>query len=91
MSTNTAIKIAIADDHKIFRDGIKMALSGKKDLKMIWEAEDGKDMLHKIEIKKVVILNLIQDLFILKTYFKILTFVRMTKKVRKFFQLLFSF
>ncbi len=52
MSTNAAIKIAIADDHKIFRDGIKMALSGKKDLKMLWEAEDGKDMLHKIEIKK---------------------------------------
>jgi DNA-binding NarL/FixJ family response regulator len=46
------IKIAIADDHKIFRDGIKMALSGKENLKMLWEAEDGKDMMHKITIKK---------------------------------------
>ncbi|MFZ4056909.1 MAG: response regulator [Ferruginibacter sp.] len=46
------IKIAIADDHKIFRDGIKMALSGKENLKMLWEAEDGKDMMHKIAIKK---------------------------------------
>ncbi|MEP7229078.1 MAG: response regulator transcription factor [Ginsengibacter sp.] len=46
------IKIAIADDHKIFRDGIKMALSPKQNLKMIWEAEDGKDLLHKITIKK---------------------------------------
>ena len=36
------IKVAIADDHKIFRDGIKMALSGKEYLKIIWEAEDGK-------------------------------------------------
>ncbi|MGG9971752.1 response regulator [Ferruginibacter sp. SUN002] len=52
MSTENLIKIAIADDHKIFRDGIKMALSGKNDLKMLWEAEDGKDMMHKIEIKK---------------------------------------
>ncbi|UEG48942.1 response regulator transcription factor [Ferruginibacter lapsinanis] len=52
MSTEQLIKIAIADDHKIFRDGIKMALSGKNDLKMLWEAEDGKDMMHKIEIKK---------------------------------------
>ncbi|MEP6675998.1 MAG: response regulator transcription factor [Ferruginibacter sp.] len=52
MSTEYLIKIAIADDHKIFRDGIKMALGSKKDLKMIWEAEDGKDMMHKIEIKK---------------------------------------
>ena len=52
MTANHVIKIAIADDHKIFRDGIKMALSGKEDLKMLWEAEDGKDMMHKIAIKK---------------------------------------
>lgn len=45
------IKVAIADDHKIFRDGIKMALSGKEYLKIIWEAEDGKDLIHKMRIK----------------------------------------
>src|SRR6266446_8055037 len=50
--TSGLIKIAIADDHKIFRDGIKMALSSKENLKMIWEAEDGKDLMHKIGIKK---------------------------------------
>lgn len=52
MNTDLTIKTAIADDHKIFRDGIKMALSDKTNLKMIWEAEDGKDMMHKISIKK---------------------------------------
>lgn len=52
MSLSTIIKIAIADDHKIFRDGIKMALTPKEDLKMIWEAEDGKDLLHKMTIKR---------------------------------------
>ncbi len=52
MTASYVIKIAIADDHKIFRDGIKMALSGKQNLKMLWEAEDGKDMMHKITIKK---------------------------------------
>ncbi|MEO6219854.1 MAG: response regulator transcription factor [Ginsengibacter sp.] len=52
MLATAVIKIAIADDHKIFRDGIKMALSPKHDLKMIWEAEDGKDLLHKMSIKK---------------------------------------
>lgn len=52
MSLSTIIKIAIADDHKIFRDGIKMALTPKDDLKMIWEAEDGKDLLHKMAIKR---------------------------------------
>lgn len=45
------IKVAIADDHKIFRDGIKMALTGKEYLKIIWEAEDGKDLIHKMKIK----------------------------------------
>ena len=56
MSTDQLIKIAIADDHKIFRDGIKMALAGKSNLKMLWEAEDGKDMMHKIAIKKPEVL-----------------------------------
>ncbi|MEP6467979.1 MAG: response regulator transcription factor [Parafilimonas sp.] len=52
MSITSVIKIAIADDHKIFRDGIKMALSTKENLKMVWEAEDGRDLIHKISIKK---------------------------------------
>jgi DNA-binding NarL/FixJ family response regulator len=45
------IKLAIADDHKIFRDGIKTALMIKEDLKILWEAEDGRDMMHRISIK----------------------------------------
>lgn len=56
MSSSTlasaVIHVAIADDHKIFRDGIKMALSPRSNLQMIWEAEDGKDLLHKIAIQK---------------------------------------
>ena len=42
--TADQIKVAIADDHKIFRDGIKMALRDKEYLKILWEAEDGKDL-----------------------------------------------
>lgn len=56
MSTDSQIKFAIADDHKIFRDGIKMALGGRPLLKLLWEAEDGKEMLHKLTIKKPDIL-----------------------------------
>ena len=52
MSAENQIRFAIADDHKIFRDGIKMAFSGKNNLKMLWEAEDGRDLMHKISIKK---------------------------------------
>lgn len=52
MTTNDyQIKVSIADDHKIFRDGIRMAMSGKEYLKIIWEAENGKDLMHKIKIK----------------------------------------
>ena len=51
MSSGEVIKVAIADDHKIFRDGIKMALSGKKFLRIVWEAEDGKDLMHKMRLK----------------------------------------
>ncbi len=52
MPLTSTIKISIADDHKIFRDGIKIALAPRQDLKMLWEAEDGKDLLHKMAIKK---------------------------------------
>jgi DNA-binding NarL/FixJ family response regulator len=51
MNSTDVIKVAIADDHKIFRDGIKMALSGKRYLRIIWEAEDGKDLMHKMRLK----------------------------------------
>lgn len=47
----TQIKVAIADDHKIFRDGIKMALKDREFLKILWEADDGKDLMHKLQIK----------------------------------------
>ena len=33
-----------------------MALGGRAHLKLIWEAEDGKDMMHKLTIKKPDIL-----------------------------------
>ena len=51
MSTDLQIKVSIADDHKIFRDGIRMALKNKEYLKILWEAEDGKDLIHKMKIK----------------------------------------
>jgi DNA-binding NarL/FixJ family response regulator len=54
--TDQQIKVAIADDHKIFRDGIKMALKDRDYLKILWEAEDGKDLMHKLKIKQPDIL-----------------------------------
>lgn len=45
------IKLALADDHKIFRDGIRMALKNREFIKILWEADDGKDMMHKMKMK----------------------------------------
>ncbi|MBD0349980.1 MAG: response regulator transcription factor [Flavisolibacter sp.] len=50
--TAQQIKLAIVDDHKIFRDGIKMSLKDRDYLKILWEAEDGKDLMHKLKIKQ---------------------------------------
>lgn len=40
------IKVIIADDHSMFREGVKMTLSRKKDIQMIGEAENGVQLLH---------------------------------------------
>lgn len=50
--TAQQIKVSIADDHKIFRDGIKMALRDREYLKILWEAEDGRDLMHKLKLKR---------------------------------------
>lgn len=47
-TTGLEIKIAVVDDHKIFRDGIAAALKRKYGIKIIWQAQDGKEMLNKI-------------------------------------------
>lgn len=51
MPDEKIIRLALADDHKIFRDGIRMALKNREFIKILWEAEDGKDMMHKMKIK----------------------------------------
>jgi DNA-binding NarL/FixJ family response regulator len=52
------IKVAIADDHKIFRNGLKMALSGRGQIEFIWEAADGRDIMQKIELAQPDVLLL---------------------------------
>jgi len=58
MSQDLQLKFAIADDHKIFRDGIKMAMNGRPHLKCIWEVQDGKELMHKLMIKQPDVLLL---------------------------------
>lgn len=43
------IKIAIADDYKIYRDGLKAGLSLDENLVVIAEADNGEDLLKELE------------------------------------------
>jgi DNA-binding NarL/FixJ family response regulator len=43
------IQIALADDHKIYRDGIRVALTNRDLVRILWEAEDGEDMINKVK------------------------------------------
>jgi DNA-binding NarL/FixJ family response regulator len=54
---DTPIKVAIADDHALFRTGVKTSLSGHKDIQMVAEAENGMQLLNLLKhLKPDVIL-----------------------------------
>ena len=58
---DSVIKVAIADDHALFRTGVKTSLSTKKDIQMVAEAENGMQLLNLLKhIKPDVILLDIQ-------------------------------
>jgi DNA-binding NarL/FixJ family response regulator len=42
------IKVAIADDHKIFRKGVILSLRSYSNIKFVMEAENGEDLLEKL-------------------------------------------
>lgn len=46
-----SIQLALADEHKIFRDGIRVAMKSRDYIRIIWEAEDNKDMMRKLKLK----------------------------------------
>ena len=48
VKTKEKIKVIIADDHPLFRRGLKNAFSETSDIEVVAEAEDGDDLLKKI-------------------------------------------
>jgi DNA-binding NarL/FixJ family response regulator len=42
------IRVMIADDHKIFRDGIKSILEKEKDMEVVEEASKGSEVIEKV-------------------------------------------
>src|SRR4051812_2852676 len=47
----SVIQLALADENKIFRDGIRIAMKTRDYIKIIWEAEDNKEMMKKLRLK----------------------------------------
>lgn len=48
MSQSGVIKIVIADDHPIFRDGLRKLLSLEEDFEVVGEAKDGNEVLDVV-------------------------------------------
>jgi DNA-binding NarL/FixJ family response regulator len=58
---DSVVKVAIADDHHLFRTGVKTSLSAYKDIQVVAEAENGMQLLNLLRhIKPDVVLLDIQ-------------------------------
>ncbi|TCJ17877.1 response regulator transcription factor [Flaviaesturariibacter flavus] len=56
----SVIKVAIADDHKIFRKGVVLSLKQYANIKFVQEAENGEELLNGIAVSEpdVVLMDL---------------------------------
>jgi DNA-binding NarL/FixJ family response regulator len=50
LENSEPIKVIIADDHVLYRAGVKTALSSKKDIKVIAEADNGVHLLNMLKM-----------------------------------------
>src|SRR5688572_6417453 len=46
---NYSIRLVIADDHEIFRDGLALMLSKQQDVVLTGQAENGKELLKLVD------------------------------------------
>ncbi len=72
------IKIAIADDHKIYRDGLKVGLAADGDLEVVLEAENGEDLINKLEAST-------PDVILMDLKMPVMDGMEATKEIRKNF------
>lgn len=70
------IKIAIADDYKIFREGLKVSLSSDDNLQVMMEADNGEDLLKELNTQT-------PDVILMDLKMPIMDGMETTKEVRK--------
>jgi DNA-binding NarL/FixJ family response regulator len=49
MSNDAPIRVVMADDHEIFRDGFRLTISRAKNIKLVAEAADGMELLQMVK------------------------------------------
>ncbi len=74
------IKIAIADDFKIFREGLKVSLGQDEHMDVIFEVDNGEDLLKKMETK-------LPDIILMDLKMPIMDGMEATQLVRKKFSM----
>lgn len=72
------IKVAIADDYKIYRDGLKVGLAADDNLQVSLEADNGEDLLNGLKENAA-------DVIIMDLKMPIMDGMEATKEVRKKF------
>jgi len=74
--TGQPIKVAIADDHALFRAGVKTALAVKKDVELIAEADNGMQLLNLLK-------HLEPDVILLDIQMPIMDGIQTLPEIRK--------
>ena len=74
--TDRPIKIFLADDHTIVRQGLAKLLEAESDLEVIGEAEDGREAVNKVQKSK-------PDIVIMDIAMPLLNGIEATRQIKK--------
>src|SRR5689334_20214257 len=70
------ITIVIADDYKIYRDGLKLCLSADNDLQILFEADNGEELMEALKTQQ-------PEIIIMDLNMPLMDGMEATKQIRK--------